>query len=86
VALSGNLVCFAFYYTVCSLKYNYGKKKYIGKELRSLLEKEMTMMSIRNKLLRPWTFKQPTQAYLDKGFWIWRLTALIVLWEILANS
>jgi hypothetical protein len=54
--------------------------------LRALLEKEMALMSVRNKLLWPWPFKQPTQANQDKGLWMWRLKALTVLWEILANS
>jgi hypothetical protein len=55
--------------------------------LRALLEKEMALMSTRNKLLWPRPSKQPTQANQDKGLWMWRLKALIVvLWEILANS
>jgi hypothetical protein len=40
----------------------------------------------RKKLFGPCPFKQPTQAYWHKGFWMQRLTALIALWEILANS
>jgi hypothetical protein len=54
--------------------------------LRVLLEKEMALMSVRNKLLWSRPFKQPTQMYLDKGFRMRRLTALIVPWEIPANS
>ena len=61
-------------------------EKFLGKGLRVLLEKEMALMSVRNKLLWSRPFKQPTQAYQDKGFCMWRWTALIVLWEVLDNS
>lgn len=54
--------------------------------MRVLLEKEMALISIRNKLLWSGPFKQPTQEYPDKGFWMQKLTALIVPWEISANS
>jgi hypothetical protein len=46
--------------------------------LRASLEKEMILISIRNKLLCPWPFKQPIQAYRENGFWMWTLTAFIV--------
>jgi hypothetical protein len=85
VSLSHVLVCFTFFlYHTCPQMQLW--EKFLGKGLRALLEKEMAPMSSRTKLFQPWPFKQSTQAYPDKGLWMWRLTALTVHREVLANS